>query len=140
MAVAFEGESKRGGVPPVVFARLRGAEDAPTGLSVTVGGAYATCGYSFSCRYAGCWVTIGLGTGGACRLGTMLVEPAEAPGGLGAGRAGTSEPPLSCGELGTGEVRLRGIGGGARGFSKLSSPLRGKRGLCGGLKSGCGEP
>lgn len=39
MAVALAGESKRGGVPPVVLARLRGADDAPTGLSVTVGGA-----------------------------------------------------------------------------------------------------
>lgn len=119
----------------MVFARLRGADDEPTGLSVAEGGAYAAWGYSFSWRYD-CCVTIGLGTGGACRLGTMFAEPAGAPGGLGAGRAGTREPFI-CGELGMGEVRLRGIGGGARGFSKLSSPLRGKRGLCGGLRRGC---
>lgn len=38
MGPALAGESKRGGVPPVVFARLRGADEAP-GLSVKVGGA-----------------------------------------------------------------------------------------------------
>jgi len=39
MGVALDGESKRGGVPPVVLARLRGAEEEPRGLSVIVGGA-----------------------------------------------------------------------------------------------------
>ena len=42
--LAFEGESNLGGVPPVVFARLRGAELAPVGLSVLMGGAYAIAG------------------------------------------------------------------------------------------------
>jgi hypothetical protein len=129
----IDGESKRGGVPPVVFALLRGAEDVPMGLSLTVGGAYATGGYSLSWRYAGCCVTIGLGAGGACRAGMILSEAGAAPGGRGAGRFGTNAAPTG-GELGTGDVRLRGMGGGARGFSKLSSPFRGKRGLCGGLR------
>ena len=47
--------------------------------------------------------------------------------------------PLICGEAGgpmVGEVRLRGTGGGALGFSKLSISLRGKRGLWGGLSKG----
>lgn len=50
------------------------------------------------------------------------------PGGLGAGRPGTilAPPPLS---------RCRGIGGGARGFSKLPSWFWGKRGEAGGLRT-----
>lgn len=83
---------------------------------------------------------MGLGAGGAGREGIVLAEPgAAAPGGLGAGRLGTRDP-LTCGEFGTGDVRLRGIGGGARGFSKLSRSFRGKRGLWGGLRRGCTEP
>ena len=39
VALDGEGESNWGGVPPVVFARLRGAEEVPCELSVTVGGA-----------------------------------------------------------------------------------------------------
>lgn len=64
--------------------------------------------------------------------GDEIVEGAT--GGLGAGRFGVRLVIGGGGEVG--EVMAdaeRGIGGGALGFSKLSSRLRGKRGLAGGL-------
>jgi len=38
MVVAPEGDSNRGGVPPVVLARLRRADMVPLGLPVAAGG------------------------------------------------------------------------------------------------------
>lgn len=87
-------------------------------------------------------MTMGLGAGGAARGASVVVVGGWAVGGArGAGRLGIKDPFIGgavCGALG--EVTLRGIGGGARGFSKLSSPLRGNRGLCGGLSRGWTEP
>ena len=60
----------------------------------------------------------------------------DAPGGRGAGRPGTRLGWLAFGVIGVkpaGGGMLRGIGGGARGFSKLVSWFEGKRGLAGGL-------
>jgi hypothetical protein len=139
MGVALDGESKRGGVPPVL-ARLRGAEEEPRGLSVMVGGAYAYSGSARGLRI-GCCVLIGPGAGGGGRLGIRLTDCA-APGGFGAGLFGTRLPLIwaGFGEAMPGDVMLRGIGGGARGFSKLSRSFRGNRGLWGGLMSGCSAP
>lgn len=83
---------------------------------------------------------MGLGAAGAGLVGMVAAEPAGGPGGRGAGRLGTRAATLTGGELTTGEVRLRGTGGGARGFSKLDWSFRGNRGLCGGLSGGCAEP
>jgi hypothetical protein len=60
------------------------------------------------------------------------------PGGRGAGRWGIKTLPFEMGERGAPPRVgvLRGMGGGARGFSKLSMVLLGKRGLCGGLIMG----
>lgn len=57
------------------------------------------------------------------------------PGGLGAGRLGIRLLlPRECFiAVGFGPGVLRGIGGGARGFSKLPSEFCGNRGLSGGL-------
>ncbi len=62
----------------------------------------------------------------------------EAPGGRGGGRAGIisegcAEDPWGVYGLDPGV--LRGIGGGALGFSKLLSWFEGKRGLAGGLET-----
>lgn len=60
---------------------------------------------------------------GAGREGTRLPP---APGGFGAARVGTREP---AGAAAVAAGAARGIGGGARGFSKLPSWFCGKRGL-----------
>ena len=65
--------------------------------------------------------------------GEEIVEGAM--GGLGAGRFGV-RLVIGGGGGEVGDVMAdaeRGMGGGALGFSKLSSPLRGNRGLAGGL-------
>jgi len=84
---------------------------------------------------------IGLGAGGAGRLGMRLTDCATA-GGFGAGLFGMRLPFVwaGFGEAIPGDVIPRGMGGGARGFSKLSRSFRGKRGLWGGLMRGCSEP
>lgn len=74
----------------------------------------------------------------------MFGEVTAPPGGLGAGRCGISiGGPLDCDKTGVLAALfpgvLLGIGGGARGFSKLSCVLTGKRGLAGGL-IGWNEP
>lgn len=56
----------------------------------------------------------------------MIGAVTPLPGGLGAGLCGV-RPPFA---------RLGGIGGGARGFSKLSGVLLGKRGLFGEKRPG----
>lgn len=59
-----------------------------------------------------------------------------APGGRGAARRGMVFPLGIVGDMGPRpRPTLRGTGGAALGFSKLSSLLGGKRGLCGGLTS-----
>lgn len=116
------------GWPFAVLDLLRESGD-PTGLSVIVGGAYWTLVPLSVIKFE---VAIGAGAGGAARIGTIGEETAP-PGGRGAGRWGIMVEPFTLGE---GEVGpdgrpgvLRGIGGGARGFSKLSSVFVGKRGL-----------
>lgn len=95
-------------------------------ISVTVGGAYATGGYSPSLDCPLC----GLGTGGAGLCGTMFDD--VAPGGFGAGRSGTMLPFVGMiGDAYPGAPL--GTGGGALGFSKLSPSFLGNRGLAGGL-------
>jgi hypothetical protein len=117
------------GDPFVVFDRLR-ERGVPTGLSVMVGGAYWTRGALLSSRK----FDVAIGAGGAVRMGTMG-EDTPPPGARGAGRCGMRVVPFGGdrGPAGSPGVLL-GIGGGARGFSKLSVVLLGKRGLCGGLR------
>lgn len=71
-----------------------------------------------------------MGGAGAARVGPLI-----APGGLGAGRLGTS-PLRSLGIFeftGGNGAAVLGTGGGALGFSKLLSVFEGNRGLAGGL-------
>ena len=103
-------------------------------LSDTVGGAYCTArGPSSAPVWYG---DIAAGAGGAALCG-MIGDVTAPPGGLGAGRCGIIAPGPACDEVGVLTALLpgvlRGIGGGARGFSKLSCVLTGKRGLAGGL-------
>lgn len=83
---------------------------------------------------------MGLGAWGAGLVGTAATEDEADTGGLGAGRLGTMAATLRGGDIGVGEVTLRGIGGGALGFSKLDWSFLGNRGLCGGLWRGCTDP
>ena len=101
-----------------MFDLLRESGDI-AGLSVIVGGAYCTLGRPLSLGTAG--DAAGPGAAGAGRNGT-IGEETPTPGGLGAGRCGRRAVPFGCGDSG-GSDRfgvLLGIGGGARGFSKLS--------------------
>jgi len=85
---------------------------------------------------------MGPGAGGAGREGSVVAAAAgwAVGGARGAGRLGIRDP-FPCGDgPALGEVTLRGMGGGARGFSKLSSPFLGNRGLCGGLSKGWTVP
>lgn len=76
------------------------------------------------------------GTAGAARAGVIPGPLGVAPGGRGAARRGIVFPLDIVGDIGPRpRPTLRGTGGAALGFSKLSSLLGGKRGLCGGLTS-----
>lgn len=103
-----------------------------------VGGAYLIAGRSSAGRG---WprgrFDVALGAAGGGREGIMPADVADcAIGGRGAARLGTRLLPFIGGEVGREPaVWLRGIGGGARGFSKLSWSFLGKRGLAGGLKT-----
>lgn len=77
----------------------------------------------------------GSGAGGAARSGIRFGDVTAPPGGLGAGLWGIILTPTDHGV----DVRC-GIGGGARGFSKLASWFDGNRGLAGGLRSGLMGP
>lgn len=106
-------------------------------LESTVGGAYWTRGY-WPFSIGELFEDAEAGAEGAGRSG-MIGEDTPPPGGRGAGRWGTNPAPLGGGDTSPCDnpVLLRGIGGGARGFSKLSIVLLGKRGLCGGLSGPC---
>ena len=68
----------------------------------------------------------------------MMGEVKPAPGARGAGRLGTKE--LELFDDGWRFETLRGIGGGERGFSKLSLLFDGKRGETGGDSIGVRPP
>jgi hypothetical protein len=115
--------------------------DSEGTLESIVGGAYWTLGYwPFSIGELFDGVNAGAdGAEGAGRNG-IIGDDTPPPGGRGAGRCGTNPAPLGGAETSPCDnppVLLRGIGGGARGFSKLSCVLLGKRGLCGGLSGPC---
>lgn len=96
-----------------------------------VGGAYCSLGRLSPAEFGDDTV----GAAGAARSG-MIGEVTAPPGGLGAGRCGSMVVLLGgSGESGACILpgALRGIGGGALGFSKLSWVLLGNRGLAGGL-------
>ena len=104
----------------------------PDDMSFIPGGLYLACvRFSSGLGASRC----GLGTGGAGLCGIVFGE--TPPGGFGAGRNGSKLLPFVCGL--TGDFRPNpcayppGTGGGARGFSKLSPPFLGNRGLAGGL-------
>jgi hypothetical protein len=72
----------------------------------------------------------------AARAGVIAGPVGVVPGGRGAARKGIVFPMGIVGDMGPRpSPTLRGGGGAALGFSKLSSLLGGKRGLCGGLTS-----
>ena len=101
-----------------VLDRLRCIMDIPG--SVTAGGAYWSLEGPLS--RAKPWGICLAGADGAGRIG-IIEDESGAPGGRGAGRLG-KRPPLSCGSVGDVKPpvvdRVSGIGGGDRGFSKLS--------------------
>lgn len=102
--------------------------------SLMVGGAYWTAGYSsgrFPCLGD---IASEAADAAAARAGDIAGPVGVVPGGRGAARKGIVFPPDIVGDIGPRpSPTLRGGGGAALGFSKLSSLLGGKRGLCGGL-------